>query len=78
MKVVVNLELGKFKLVDTASVDLLLQSGADLTGLAILDIPNNATDWMILYCDGAARVIYVLDGKLYKLDYEEEDEHESD
>lgn len=56
--------------------------GTEPTGLVILDIPDDATDWMIVDYDGAERIIYVLDGKLHEIDpddvYEEEEEHESD
>ena len=58
------------------------QSDGEPTGLVILDIPDEATDWMIVDYDGAERIIYVLDGKLHEIDpddvYEEEEEHESD
>ena len=34
--------------------------------LEIVEIPNNATDWMIDEYDGWETVIYVVDGKLYR------------
>ncbi len=35
--------------------------------LAIVDIPDEATDWEIDEYDGSEGVIYVLDGKLYHI-----------
>lgn len=35
--------------------------------LAIVDIPDEATDWEIDEYDGAEGIIYVLDGKLHHL-----------
>lgn len=32
--------------------------------LAIVDIPDNATDWKVIDCDGSESVIAVVDGKL--------------
>ena len=35
--------------------------------LAIVDIPDEATDWEIEEYDGSEGIVYVLDGKLYHL-----------
>ena len=39
------------------------------TELAIVEIPDESTDWMIQEYDGAETVFYVLDGKIYRADY---------
>ena len=33
--------------------------------LCAVDIPDDCTDWDIIDYDGAERVVYVLDGKIY-------------
>ena len=35
--------------------------------LAIVDLPDEATDWEIEEYDGSEGIVYVLDGKLYHL-----------
>ena len=49
----------------------LIESGVDCNGcyanLAVVDIPDRATDYFINDCDGNERIIYVKDGKLYFL-----------
>ena len=41
----------------------------DYTYLAV-EIPDNATDWIIENYDGLEWVTYVVDGKIYRVDYE--------
>lgn len=36
----------------------------DCSRLKIVDIPDNATDWMVTEYDGAETVYYVVDGKI--------------
>lgn len=49
----------------------LIESGIDCNGmcskLAVVEIPNEATDYYIEECDGAENVLYVLNGKIHSL-----------
>ena len=48
--------------------------------LAVVEIPDGATDWSIEENDGYEYVYYVLNGKIYHKEYEEEeyDDEEED
>lgn len=41
--------------------------------LQIVNIPNNATDWRLNEYDGLESILYVLDGKIHEIFYEEDD-----
>ena len=51
---------------------------ASCSNLAIVEIPDESTDWMIQDYDGTETVFYVLDGKIYQADYAEDDEDEDE
>lgn len=66
--------------VDRKDIDLIrwVEENADGYGiaesglyseLAVVDIPNEATDYRIIEHDGKEYVIYVIGGKLHWLDY---------
>lgn len=56
------------KRIDPDFVSLVQHLGKDANGhasnLVIVDIPDDATDWMIDEYDGFERIIYVQNGKL--------------
>ena len=47
----------------------LVESGEDInddySDLAVVEIPDNATDWFIDEYDGSEQIIYVVDGRLH-------------
>lgn len=43
----------------------MLEEGQKINSLEVIEIPDNATDYMITEYDGIERVIYVVDGKLH-------------
>ena len=47
----------------------LIESGVDCNGycakLAVVDIPDQATDYFIDDYDGCERIVYVVDGKIH-------------
>ena len=49
----------------------LIESGEDVNGdysnLAVVEIPDDATDYMINEYDGYENVLYVLDGKIKRV-----------
>ena len=70
--------LGEFKIrypwvsrTDSRLIEVVSALGKAANGrsarLAIVDIPDEATDWEIEEYDGSEGIIYVLDGKLHHL-----------
>ena len=55
-----------------ATLIKLIESGINCNGscaeLKVVEIPENATDWRIIECDGAEYIIYVVDGKMHSID----------
>lgn len=50
-------------------------ASASYSDLAVVEVPDEATDWMLDEYDGAESVIYVLDGKLHwAVDIDDEDD----
>lgn len=49
----------------------LIESGVDCNGmcakLVVIDVPENATDYIIQEYDGYESILYVVDGKIYNL-----------
>ncbi len=43
----------------------MLEEGQEINDLKVVEIPDNATDYMIREYDGNESVIYVVDGKLH-------------
>lgn len=48
----------------------LIESGINCNGecakLKVEEIPENATDWLVVADDGAEYIIYVVDGKIHQ------------
>ena len=43
----------------------MLEEGQKINDLEVIEIPDNATDYMIREYDGNESIIYVVDGKLH-------------
>lgn len=43
----------------------MLEEGRKINSLEVVEIPDNATDYMIREYDGNESIIYVVDGKLH-------------
>lgn len=54
-----------------AALEAYLSTNPD-SDLRVIDIPDEATDWMIVDYDGLETVYCVIDGKLYYIDEDDE------
>lgn len=54
---------------NTYLVDYVLRHGYKNMGtdLQVVEIPDNATDWMLNEHDGLESILYVVDGKIHRL-----------
>lgn len=65
---------GRYDNVDRTNPDLIALVEADsekasgfCSRLQVVTLPDNTTDWMIDEYDGAEQVLFVVDGKIYKM-----------
>ena len=64
---------GEFYEIERTNTTLinLIESGVNCNGscaeLKVIDIPDEATDWKIIECDGSEYIIYVVDGKMHSI-----------